>query len=362
MSLSPNRIIYAGTTVLVSDSPASKDHTDDYSLKLLNRIQSSSVSVSSPTEKKKQIGFGEYLYNVNLLPPIVNCEINYINQNNSNELLLGLNASGEYIYKGLEETGVDKNLFFLFYTGSDGKDVNSLPQYTGVQVLGFGNALITNYSTSASVGGLPSSSVSFVGNNIVFQNYDENQIIPSLTQSGQITNYTYNISSEIFDRSNYLSDSGDDLQFLRAGDIILNLEDSTTGIGGTKFITSGKIQNYDIQIPFERKDLVGFGSDYPFERKLMYPTIGTLSMSVIFDGFNTGNQTGVVFQNKLYDFNIDLYDCSGNKKLTYGIEGARIVSQNMQSQIGPSFVFEGSFEFSIGVDHGFYISGASQFI
>lgn len=362
MSFSPNRIIYAGADILVSDSPAAKDHTGDYSLKFIDRVQSSSISVSSAPEKRKHIGFDDYLYNANILPPTINCDISYINQNNSNELIFGLNASGEYIYKDLQETGKDKNLFFLFDTGVESRDLSSLSNYTGVQVLGFGNAVVTNYSTSASVGGLASSTISFVGNNIVFQNYESNQIIPSTTNSGQITNYTYKISTGVFDKSNYISDSGDDLQFLKAGDIVLNLQDSTTGIGGTKFISSGKIQNYDIEIPFERKDLVGFGSDYPFERKLMYPSIGTISMSVIFDGFNTGNQTGVIFQNKSYDFSIDLYDCSGVKKLVYGIEGARLSSQNIQTQIGSSFVFEGAFEFSVGVDHGFYISGISAYI
>lgn len=357
MSQIANRIIYAGTDVLISDSPGAKDHTGNYSLKLLDRVQQSSIAISSQLERKKQVSFDRYLYNNNILPPTITCEISYINQNNSNELLLGLNASGQYIFNGLDGTGVDKNLFFLFDTGATIRDISSLANYTGVQVLGIGNAVITNYSCSASVGGLPTSNVSLIGNNIVFQNYDSNQTIPSLTESGKITNYKYSITTGIFDKSNYVTNIANDLDFLRAGDIVLELEDSTTGIGGIKFITSGKIQNYDIQIPFERKDLIGFGSDYPYDRKLMHPSIGSISMSVIFDNFNTGNQTGVIFNDKAYDFMINLYDCNSVKKLVYKIEDAKLISQNMNLQIGESFVFDGSFEFSIGPNHGFYISG-----
>lgn len=362
MATRANRIIYASTDVLISDSPAAQAHTDTYSLKRIDRVQQTSLTITNNLANKKHIGYDDYLYDVNLMPPNVSCDISYISQNNSNELIFGLNASGVGIYSGLDATGTDKNVFFLFDTGLAIQDITGLSTFDGnIQVLGLGNAYITNYSCSAGIGQLPTASVSLVGSNVVFQNYDGTNIIPSL-ESGNITEYTYTIASDNFVKSNYITNVADDLNFPNYGDIQLELENPTLHEGGIKFITTGKIQNYQIDIPFERRDLVGFGSDYPYERKLMRPSEGTVSMSVIFDDFNTGNQTGIIFQDVDYDFTIKLKDCSDNSdKLVYRISGAQVTSQSISTQIGNAFVFEGSFSFPITETGGFSIDGACGF-
>ena len=362
MATSANRIIYASTDVLISDSPAAQAHTSTYSLKRIDRVQQTSVTISNNIVNKKHIGYDDYLYDVNLMPPNVSCDISYISQNNSNELIFGLNASGVGIYSGLDATGTDKNIFFLFDTGVALQDITGLSTFDdNIQVLGLGNAYITNYSCSAAVGSLPTANVSFVGSNVIFQNYDGSNIIPSL-ESGKITNYQYSLASDNFVKSNYVTNVANDLNFIRPGDIILELQDSTQYDGGVRFVTSGNIQNYDINIPFERRDLVGLGSDYPYERKLMRPSDGTISMSVIFDNFNTGNQTGITFQDNLYDFTIRLRDCETNSdKLIYYISGVQMTSQSVSTQIGNDFVFEGSFSFPITETGGFGIDGICRF-
>ena len=137
------------------------------------------------------------------------------------------------------------------------------------------------------------------------------------------------------------------------------MQQPTTGYGGIKFLSyTGKIQNYEINIPFDRKDLVGFGNNYPYSRKLISPSVGTLSMSVIFDGFNTGNYSGLLFSDRVSDFNIYLKDCNGNTKVAYDIDNVKLVNQNISTEIGSSFIFDGDFEFSVGQSHGFAISGS----
>lgn len=357
-----NRIVYASHDVLVSDSPAAKAHTGVNDLKRIDRVQQATISFDYNISNRKHIGYDDFLYDTNILPPSVGCEISYVNQNNSNELILGLNASGSPIYTDLDATGKDKNIFFIFDTGSALRDVSTLTNYTGMQVVGLGNAYLTRYSASAAVGGLPSSTVSFVASNVTIQQYDNSQVIPSL-ESGKMTNYNYSFSDANFQKTGYMSNVGDDQNFIRAGDITLLLEDSTFYEGGVRFVSGGNIQNYQIDIPFDRIDLYGFGSDYPYERKLTHPNKGTVSMSVIFDYFNTGNQTGIIFQNREYDFTIQLKDCDTNtNKLVYFISGAKMTSQTMATQIGDSFVFEGSFEFPILGSNGPYISGNSAFL
>ena len=354
-----NRVIYAGNTVLISDSPAANQQTGNFSVKLLDRIQSTSVTISTEIKRSKRIGYDTFALNNYLTSPQVTAEINYVLQDNSNDLILGLNADGNFLYANQNQTGIDKNLFFLFDVSEEGRDLNSLSNYTGIQVLGLGNAQISNYSTRASVGELPTSTVSFVANNVVFQNYDDSKYIPSINPSGQNTNYNYKIWSGIFDKSNYISDYTGNLTFPRPGDIELIMQQPTTGYGGIKFLSyTGKIQNYEINIPFDRKDLVGFGNNYPYSRKLISPSVGTLSMSVIFDGFNTGNYSGLLFSDRVSDFNIYLKDCNGNTKVAYDIDNVKLVNQNISTEIGSSFIFDGDFEFSVGQSHGFAISGS----
>ena len=160
-----NRVIYAGNTVLISDSPAANQQTGNFSVKLLDRIQSTSVTISTEIKRSKHIGYDTFVLNNYLTSPQVTAEINYILQDNSNDLILGLNADGNFLYSNQNQTGIDKNLFFLFDASEEGRDLNSLSNYTGIQVLGLGNAQISNYSTRASVGELPTSTVSFVANN-----------------------------------------------------------------------------------------------------------------------------------------------------------------------------------------------------
>jgi hypothetical protein len=359
MSSIVNRVIYAGNTVLVSDSPAASPQTGLFSLKFLNRIQSANITISSEIKRSKQFGDDSFVLDNYLTHPDVTAEITYVVSDNSNESILGLNADGGHIYDNQNQTGIDKNLFFLFNVTGEALDMNTLSNYTGVQVLGLGNAQVTNYSTTASVGELPTATVSFTANNITFQNYDSDKYIPSVTTSGQTTNFKYNIWSGIFDKGKYIAKYTGTQTFVRPGDIeLIWYEQPTTGFGGIKYLSyTGKIQNYEIATPFNRKNLYGFGSDYPISRKLLSPEIGTLSMSVIFDGFNTGNYTGMLFSDRASDLTINLKDCDGNNKISYSIEDVKLVNQNISAQIGSSYIFDGSFEFALGYYAGFSISG-----
>jgi len=126
MPSTQTRVIYAGTTVLVSDSPAADQHTGNFDVKLLNRIQSTNITINSEIKRNKHFGYDTFAYDNYFTSPQVTADITYTIQDNSNDLILGLNADGEYIFANQNVTGVDKNLFFLFDVTGDGKDLNSL--------------------------------------------------------------------------------------------------------------------------------------------------------------------------------------------------------------------------------------------
>ena len=94
MQLTRNRVIYAGTDVLVSDAPSWSGQTGVTSLKLLKRVQSSAISISNPVTRAKQIGSADFAFEKYISPPEITVDLSYIISDNSNELILGLNASG----------------------------------------------------------------------------------------------------------------------------------------------------------------------------------------------------------------------------------------------------------------------------
>jgi len=113
MPVTRNRVIYAGTTVLMSDYPCWNNQTGDYSLKLLKRIQSSSISISNPVTRQKQIGSSDFAFEKYITQPEITVDLNYLVSDNSNELILGMNATGNVgILKDLASTQKDRNMFF----------------------------------------------------------------------------------------------------------------------------------------------------------------------------------------------------------------------------------------------------------
>ena len=79
-----------------------------------------------------------------------------------------------------------------------GKDFSSLTNFTGSNVFGIGNALITNYSISAGLGNMPTTQLSFEANNIVFDTFTGNNSVPALTYSGKKTFHPYNFTTGVF--------------------------------------------------------------------------------------------------------------------------------------------------------------------
>jgi len=120
------------------------------------------------------------------------------------------------------------------------------------------------------------------------------------------------------------------------------------------------LQNFDINIPFERQQLLGFGNNFTFDRKLMVPVVGTLSMNAIFDNLQTGNYGNIFDLDDSVNIDIELYDCDQNKQINYRIDQAKLVSQDFNFSIGNELRFNGSFEFAVDPNQGFEISGRSK--
>lgn len=351
-----NRVIYSSNTVLVSNAPAADSHTGLFDLKLIDRIQSAQASFSTQVKRFKQIGFDNFLLDNFYPAPKISFNLSYYNSDTSNEAILGLPVNGDSIFKGQAITGKDINIFLLS-DADNGRDVNSLTNFNGTNVFGIGNALITNYSVSAGIGNVPTTEISFEANNVFFDTFTGNNAIPALSYSGKKTSYTYDFTSGNFNKNNYATDQIDRPSAIRPADIFVVMTQPQIG-GGVYATASGKMQNFDIQIPFERKELFGLGNNYAFDRKLMYPVVGTVSFNAIFDNLNNNNNYSDIFNSdNKNDISIYLNDCENNHQIIYSIKDARLVSENFNFSIGPDVNFDGAFEFSVTPEKGFSISG-----
>jgi len=353
-----NRVIYSANTVLASDSPGSDNHTGLFEVKNIDRIQSASVSINSQVNRYKQIGYGTFLFNNFYVAPEVSCEINYYCSDTSNESILGIPVDNSSILSNFATTGKDINLFLLSDV-EDGRDITDLNVYTGLNVFGIGNAVITNYSVRGSINEIPTVSISFAANNILYDTYTGQNLVPSLTLSGNQTGCRYNISSGVFDKANYVSSQSDRLVAIRPGDIQVVVTQPSLA-GGIYNATTGKIQNFQISVPFDRKNLLGFGNNFSFDKKLLYPVVGTVSFNALFDKLLTGNYSKVFDLDESSTIQISFNDCDAINQIVYTIENAKLVSENFNFDIGSSVNFDGSFEFPVDLNNGFKISGRSE--
>ena len=365
MPITRNRVIYAGTDVLVSDSPSWSGQTGTKSLKLLKRVQSSSISISNPITRPKQVGSSDFAFEKYITIPEISVNLNYLVSDNSNELLLGLNATGnESFLKNMAVTGQDKNLFFIL-TDTNAQDADSLTNMVGNDIFAVGNTFLTNYSLSAEVGSVPSVSASFACLNMTFQTYNgtgtNGSEVPAINLTNGIkSTEKYLLTGANMTPSNYLSNQNIRPNAIRPGDIVLQLPQ--TFMGGIRYSgdVPATISSLQIDVPIERRDLLGFGSNYPYDKRIMYPLIGTVSFNGIFDEPVTGDFSSIFTNDTAYDLTFNLKNYNGATGLRVEILNARIEDQSFDLSIGDNMNFQSKFSFKIFETDGMRISGAAR--
>jgi len=364
------RVIYASNTVLISDYPSWENQTGSYSLKLLKRIQSSSISLPSSIQRGKQIGYSTFGYETRPSYSSPKIDLTYLLSDNSNELLLDLVATGNVCaFNNLQYPLRDRNLFF--FISDEGIDANSVTQQNQIthkQLVSVGNCFLTDYSVSASVGTIPSARISFSALNTKFDNYSTFATGPSTGTTlaainitgGTATTGAYRLEPANFNTVNYLTNQNSRPTGLRPGDIILSLQQPVLGgarLSGSKL---ANISSFEINVGLERRDLMGFGSNYPFDKKLMFPLIGSVSMNGLVDDLVTGDYNALFSTNQNYDMTFSLKDCEGNNSITFGVQEARIESQSTSIDLSNQMEFQAQFSFAIDQNKGMTISGAAR--
>jgi hypothetical protein len=373
----------------------------------LNRVQSANYSFSISRQDVNQFGELAAIDRIITETPTVSFDTSYILANFCNEKMLGFEVTPSganantmvSCISGLIDSSTpayQKDYFILTSKeGSDAVDLRNSGKYESL--IGVGNAFISNYSSEASVGGLPTVSLSVEGMNMNFVNLpysgytthavgdggdaggwgigtvdgDADTLVaitganPAInptdgTAVGDNSSTANAINSAAFvslpvPTGNGGPNSFGQISALRPGDITLTLRkktsDSITDTLMNQSVTNADIQGADIADAHIQSYTIGFdlsrspiqrlGTKFAFARPVDFPITATLSIDAVLADLTTGSISDIINCDDEYDAIIKMKDpnchvaaTSKDIVLTYLARGLKIDSESFTSSIG----------------------------
>ncbi len=301
------RLTYERLGILLTDAPAYKESGTKYTD--LIRVQSMDYGFSHQALDIKAIGSDKLVTRDGQSPvvraPDVNCSIQYLFAEGQNEIGAGLfvGKTGSVLKNFFESTTTDDiNVLVVASSEDSHRDLNFLTSesdFENYNVIGIGNAYLTNYSYEAAVGQFPTSSLSYAGSNMKYDIYSasDRPTLPAIkpgVNNVESSEEVYLHSSQMRDASHDREGDGHvfdehympEVSTTKPGDIQVTITKKSGGRGGAKLDKiEAAVQNVSIQLPIERQDIFGMGSNYVFNRKLKLPIIGQLSLDMVVRGY-----------------------------------------------------------------------------
>jgi len=354
-----NRVIYQSEALYVSKeatSTASDDHEQ------LDRIQSANYSFNISRQDVNQFGQLGKVGSMVLDAPTVSADTSYLVTNGFNERALGFYVQtgsateGSFISGHLND-GSGQNLFIK--TVGEGVDANGQNPATADDVLGIGNAYLTDYTLDLSVGSLPTVSVSFEAANIQSSAGDAigNPAVDQVNGAAVAGNIT--VPNAISGTSSTIA--------LRPGDISIDLNniDTQTVVDiGTPDSDSAHIQSASLSIPLSRSPLQRLGTKFAYARSVDFPVQATLSVNAIVNELKAKELTAIIDDESSKTITLTLKDETGADSIIYKMKGAQIVSESFSSSIGSNKSVDLTFATSLSgpndTTNGVFCSGANS--
>lgn len=299
----------------------------------------------------------------------------FVANSNSDSILLSRESNGTYstLVKTIsvrEYKSGDKNMFSgtldedtNFYivnspeTGNiDAFDSvtfdNSLFNLTGFDCMAFGNCFPVSYGLNYAVGAMPTVSTSYICSNMVFEHLTGTSMeSPAINLTGGNND---NVGRSLFQ---ILPQTTDDRRppIINPTDPQSSVTLENLQVGGQNLSGIHFIQSVDMQINLNRVSSYGLGNDFAYNRKAQLPAQGNFSVSSLVSGFDEGFVTGVLKNDESYNFELIL--ASGNKKIIYTIEEAKLDSYSYGMPINDRMTFDANFNFTVTENKGLRISG-----
>jgi hypothetical protein len=372
--LSQSKAVYATTTGVLAGpggTPSGVQATQ------LHRVDNFSWEVDIAGARQDIREFGQLAR----IGTLVNSDLNstfsigYLLTDGENEHHLGFEVkdsiTGNFVPKNQAVSGFltehplfrERNIFVAVVP--EGQDANAPASWTDRtqhDVIGFGNAFITDYAVELAVGEIPRADLSFEANNLAFYTGTSSGLYnPSINTAvgGQIDSGQVALP--------IASTGNSEVDVLRPGQISLDLQASTPlGIGGSN-IAQIHPQSVSLSIPLAREALTELGGDLPYSRPLTFPIDVTLSVSAVAGGYQAGQIAGLLTgcggQEKR-DITVKLFDrCDSNKvRMAFILKNAVMDSQSSSQDLDGNETVEMQFSTQIAgattVTDGIFMTGS----
>ena len=356
--MAKNRVIYQSDALYASkevNSTGSADHVQ------LRRVQSANYSLNITRQDVNQFGQLARMEAIILEAPTVSFDASYFLGDGFNEEALKfLNSSGlsgGFISGQIASTS-GQNFYIL--TAPEGVDANFNPSAvdkTGYSTIGVGNALLTDYTLDASVGSIPTVSVSFEGTNMNATAGVSGTTAGYSGISGVGIDPTSGVALEDQNSGIFLpvgtQGTGSGIpSALRPGDITLSLGNADgDAFGDLSGVGSAHVQSVAISIPLGRTPIDRLGSRFSFARVVDFPITPTLAVSAIVSDSQGAALTEIINDDQFIDnlqFQFKDSDSDNTPRATYKLTNLKLDSQSFSSSIGPNKTIDLNFSLSIG--------------
>lgn len=362
-----NRIIYQSDALFVSkdvDSSAATDHVQ------LRRVQSANYSLNVSRQDVNQYGQLARIDSIILESPSVSFDTSYYLGDGFNEMALGFlndaGMDGGFISGQIAATS-GANFYIL--STPEGTDANSpradidlnasagsLEGRNDFSTIGIGNAFVTDYTLDASVGDIPTVSISLEGTNMVGT---------AGVSGASGANYSGIVGAGIDPADGtaltsqsaiLLPEATDSLgaaipTALRPGDITISLNsaDAKTivDISGSG---ASHVQSVSLSIPMSRTPIDRLGSKFAFARVVDFPITPTFSVSAIVSDTKSKALTAMIADDSFIEhIDIGFKDQDGtSERANFRLTKLKLDSESFSSSIGPNKTVDLNFSLTIG--------------
>jgi len=376
----------------------------------LQRVQSANYSFTINRQDVNQFGQLSRIDSVAIDPPTVSLDFSYYLSTGANEALLGFNVSTLAKLEDKSATNFIKTdsaseneggrNFFILTTpqGTDAIGNSAFDNIDGdddpggaskVSTIALGNGYVTNYGIEASVGGMPTASVTVEGLNLRSDSGFHNVPLPAVNnERGTPVNGSSKGSDENREQggltftlptpvsgvlneaaADSTDEDGDDhsgqadgWSCLRPGDIEMHL--GAAGAAGVMNTLPGEdpptdhtsgachVQSFSIDVPMGRTPIQRLGTPYAYSRPLDFPLTVSVSVSAIVSDLKAGNVADQLFDHENHDLHFILReptpDGTGPVAMAFYVRGAQLEGEAFSSSIGDNKSVDITFSCQVG--------------
>ena len=341
-------------------------HETPTNLNLYNTVQSCNYSVGFPRQNLKQVGSQEFVSRDFFNQPDVQLGLSYIPDSSASNEAYGLFcATGvlDNFVNFLDGRLKASTNFYVFNCPNQQDDAladithaGGAIDFSGYEIISFGNCFPTTYGLTYGVGALPVISTSYICSNMEYTlPTGTSGDSPAINLTGGNKD---NAALQIFN----FQKGTDKPRIANQNDPNSSITLQNLQVGGQVLSGIHFVQAVDMSVDLPRVSNYGLGSDFAYGRKAQLPANGKFSVSSLVSGFNSGELTGVLGSDSGYDFELVLAATGTTypqqTKMIYQIEDARLVSYNYSMPVNNQMTFDAEFSFEVTETKGLKLSGS----